>query len=115
MNFWQAREGWRSGEVSIEIERLSSDKKSIRELENFVNRYRGNIMATIRTNLLDLTEMDYRLLCYFCAGFSAKAISVFTGDSTNNIYVKKSRIKDIIIKLDNENVRHKILEAITIK
>lgn len=101
--------------VSIEIERLSSDKKSIRELENFVNRYRGNIMATIRTNLLDLTEMDYRLLCYFCAGFSAKAISVFTGDSTNNIYVRKSRIKDIIIKLDNENVRHKILEAITIK
>ena len=102
-------------QVSLEIERLSSDKKSIRQLENFVNRYRGNIMDTIRTHLPDLTNMDYRLLCYLCAGFSAKAISIFTGDSTNNIYVKKSRIKDIIVELKDENVKREILEAITVR
>ena len=77
-------------QVSLEIERLSSDKKAISQLENFVNRYRRNIMNTIRTHLPDLTNMDYRLLCYLCAGFSAKAISIFTGDSTNNIYVVHS-------------------------
>ena len=102
-------------QVSIEIEHLSSDKKYIRQLEDFVNRYRGNIMNTIRTHLADLTEMEYRLLCYFCAGFSAKAISVFTGDTTNNIYVKKSRIKDRILELKDEDIKRKILDAIAIK
>lgn len=102
-------------QVSLEIERLSSDKKAISQLENFVNRYRRNIMNTIRTHLPDLTNMDYRLLCYLCAGFSAKAISIVTGDSTNNIYVKKSRIKDAILKLKDEKVKRDILEAITIR
>ena len=102
-------------QVSLEIERLSSDKKSIHQLENFVNRYKGNIMTTIRTHLPGLNDMDYRLLCYLCAGFSAKAISIFTGDSTNNIYVKKSRIKDIIVELKDENVKQEILDAITVR
>lgn len=102
-------------QVSLEIERLSSDKKSIRQLENFVNRYKGNIMTTIRTHLPNLHDMDYRLLCYLCAGFSAKAISIFTGDSTNNIYVKKSRIKDIIVELKDEIIKQEILDAITVR
>lgn len=100
-------------QVSLEIERLSSDKKSLRQLEEFVNRYNGNIMDTIRINLPNLNKMDYRLLCYLCAGFSAKAISIFTGDTTNNIYVKKSRIKDIILTINDENAKRAILAAIT--
>ena len=100
--------------VSKEIERLSSDKKAIQQLEDLVNLYRGNIMALIRKELPSLTEMEFRLLCYFCSGFSAKAISIFTGDTTNNIYVKKSRIKDEIQKLDT-NVAELILAAISSK
>ena len=96
--------------VSKEIECLSSDKKTIQHLEELVNLHKGNIMKTIRENLPNLTEMEYRLLCYLCVGFSAKAISIFTGDSTNNIYVKKSRIKNEIMKLD-VNIRKTILQA----
>lgn len=102
-------------QVSIEIKRLSSDKNSILQLEDFVNRYKGNIMVTIRTYLPALTEIDYRLLCYSCAGFSAKAISIFTGSTTNNIYVRKSRIKDKIAELADEGIRSEILDAITVK
>ena len=97
--------------VSKEIERLSSDKETIHQLEDLVNSYKGNIMITIREELPHLTEMEYRLLCYLCVGFSAKAISIFTGDSTNNIYVKKSRIKHEILKLNSDS-RTKILIAI---
>lgn len=97
--------------VSKEIERLSSDKQTIRQLEDIVNRHKGNIMTVIRTELPHFTEMEYRLLCYWCAGFSAKAISIFTGDSTNNIYVKKSRIKNEIQDLEND-VKNAILSAI---
>lgn len=100
--------------VSKEIERLSSDKTSIQQLEELVNSYNGNIMSVIRRELPNLTEIEYRLLCYFCVGFSAKAISIFTGDTTNNIYVKKSRIKDEIMKLD-DNVKELILAAISTK
>lgn len=100
--------------VSREIESLSSDKKAIQQLEDLVNLYRGNIMALIRQELPNLTEMEFRLLCYFCAGFSAKAISIFTGDTTNNIYVKKSRIKDEIQKLDAK-IAEQILGVISSK
>ena len=100
--------------VSREIASLSSDKKAIQQLEELVNLYRGNIMSLIRQELPNLSEMEYRLLCYFCVGFSAKAISIFTGDTTNNIYVKKSRIKDEIQKLDT-NVAGLILAAISSK
>ena len=100
--------------VSREIESLSSDKKAIQQLEDLVNLYRGNIMALIRQELPSLTEMEFRLLCYFCAGFSAKAISIFTGDTTNNIYVKKSRIKDEIQKLDAK-IAEQILGVISSK
>lgn len=100
--------------VSREIESLSSDKKAIQQLEDLVNLYRGNIMALIRQELPSLTEMEFRLLCYFCAGFSAKAISIFTGDTTNNIYVKKSRIKEEIQKLDAK-IAEQILGVISSK
>ena len=100
--------------VSREIESLSSDKNAIQQLEDLVNLYRGNIMALIRQELPSLTEMEFRLLCYFCAGFSAKAISIFTGDTTNNIYVKKSRIKDEIQKLDAK-IAEQILGVISSK
>ena len=88
-------------EVSKEIEKLSSDKATILHLEDMVNLHKENAMKIIRDKLPKLHEMDYRLMCYWCIGFSAKAISIFTGDSTNNIYVKKSRIKNEILKLDN--------------
>ena len=90
---------------------MSSDKQSIRQLEDMVNHYKGNIMITIREVFPNLSEMEYRLLCYLCAGFSAKAISIFTGDSTNTIYVKKSRIKREILKL-NDDTKTKIIFAI---
>lgn len=89
-------------EVSKEIERLGSDKTCIQQLEELVNRHKNNVMMIIREKLPFLQEMDFRLLCYWCVGFSAKAISIFTGDSTNNIYVKKSRIKNEIAKLDKD-------------
>ena len=87
-------------EVSKEIEKLSSDKSTIQQLEEMVNLHKADAMKIIREKLPNLQEMDYRLMCYWCIGFSAKAISIFTGDSTNNIYVKKSRIKNEILKLD---------------
>ncbi len=80
-------------QVRQQIEGLSTNRQSIAELEELVNRYRKNIMKAARESLLQFSEMEFRLLCFFYAGFSAKAISLFTDDSIGNIYVKKSRLK----------------------
>ena len=84
--------------VKSEIEGLSRDKKCISDLEVIVNTHKQDIMILIRQEMPILTEMDFRLLCYLIAGFSAKTISVLTGDSTGNIYVKKSRFKKMLLE-----------------
>lgn len=89
-------------QVKTEIERFSSDKKFLRELECIVNSHTNGVMRMIRLELPHLSEMDFRLLCFLLAGFSAKAISVFTGDSTGNIYVRKSRLKTEIQAIDSQ-------------
>ncbi len=89
-------------QVKIEIERFSTDKGFLRELESILNLHMAGVMKTLRTELPHLSEMDFRLLCFLLAGFSAKAISVFTGDSTGNIYVRKSRLKNEIQAIDSQ-------------
>lgn len=90
-------------QVTKEIEKLSSDKKYLLQLESIVNKYKDNVMYVTREVLPELNEMDLRILCYFYAGFSAKAISIFTNNSTGNIYVKKGRLKERISLLDAKN------------
>ena len=87
-------------QVKTEIEKLASDKNYIIQVEEYVNKYRGNIMALLRQELPMFSPMDFRFLCFFYAGFSAKAISVFTNDSINNIYVRRYRYKEKILSLN---------------
>lgn len=62
-------------------------------------------MALLRQELPMFSPMDYRFLCFFYAGFSAKAISVFTNDSINNIYVRKYRYRDRILKAGTKHCK----------
>lgn len=86
--------------VKKEIDIFSS-KESVYHLEDIVNTHRNNIMKKIRSTLPQFGEVDFRLLCFIFAGFSAKAISIFTGNSVGNIYMKKSRLKSKILSSDS--------------
>ena len=86
--------------VKHDIELLSSDEAHLRKIEEIVNTYKENVMAIAREALPLLSNVDFHFLCLFYAGFSAKAISVFTGNTTQNIYSRKSRLKSQIEKLD---------------
>lgn len=92
-------------QVKSEIERLSTDKKYIAQLEDIVNAYKSDVMRRIREEIPEFSEMDFRLLCFLYAGFSAKAISIFTGNSTGNIYMKKSRLKREILRRNTPSCR----------
>ena len=86
--------------VKKEIDIFSS-KESIYRLEEIVNMHRKNIMKKTREAMPKFRELDFQLLCFIYAGFSAKAISIFTSDSIGNIYMKKSRFKAKIIQSDS--------------
>lgn len=90
-------------QVRNEIEKLQTNKRYIQQLEDIVNRHKEGVMQLLRESMPEFSELDYRLLCFLYAGFSAKAISVFTGDSIGNIYMRKSRLKSKISASNAQN------------
>ena len=86
--------------VKTAIDRMAGNRKEMQELENIVNEYCDNAMAHIHAELPELPYDDTVLLCYIYAGFSAKAIHLFTKNSISNIYSRKSRLRDYIKQSD---------------
>lgn len=91
-------------EVKRFIEQFSSDKKTLQDLENTVNKCCDNVMRKLREELPTLDELDYRQLCYHYARFSGKLIGVLMGKSQANIYMRKSRLKD---KIEQSDIKSK--------
>lgn len=86
--------------VKKAIDRMAGNRKEMQELESIVNEYCDNAMAHIHAELPELPYDDTVLLCYIYAGFSAKAIHLFTKNSISNIYSRKSRLRDHIRQSD---------------
>lgn len=74
------------------------DSKSITELESIVNRYMNNILVKIREQLPELNRKDLIFLTYLYAGFSPRAVCIFTDIKIKNYYNRRSRLKDRILK-----------------
>lgn len=90
-------------QVKFEINKFANDKKSIAQLEAIVNTYKRNVINLIRMDIPTISERDIKLLCYIYAGFSAKSISIFIGETTGNILTRKYRLRSKISKLDTIN------------
>lgn len=80
-------------DIKKEIDLFSNNQETINRLEEIINRYEQNVMMIVRREFPALKEKDYKFLCFVYAGFSAKAICVFTGDNLANVFTKKSRFK----------------------
>ena len=90
-------------QVKSEINKFANDKKSIVQLETIVNTYKRNVIDLIRSEIPGISERDIKLLCYIYAGFSAKSISIFIGETTGNIITRKYRLRTKISKLNTIN------------
>lgn len=95
--------------VKKAIDRMAGNRKEMQELESIVNEYCDNAMMHIHAELPELPYDDTVLLCYIYAGFSAKAIHLFTKNSISNIYSRKSRLRDYIRQSDAPH-RQKLLD-----
>ena len=76
------------------------DSKNIEELENLVNTYLDNILAKVRNQLPELSRKDLTFLTYLYAGFSPRAICIFTDIKIKNFYNRRSRLKERILTSD---------------
>lgn len=78
--------------ISI-ISNLSKDRKTISELEAFVNTYKNNLMSDFRCEFPALKDEDYLLFLYIVVDFSSRAISILIGESLPVVYNRKSSLK----------------------
>ena len=90
--------------VRTEINKFASDKRSIAQLEKIVNTYKRNVINLIRNEIPNISDRDIKLLCYIYAGFSAKSISIFIGETTGNILTRKYRLRAKITKLNTPSM-----------
>lgn len=98
--------------VKSVIDDLSNNKKTLDELEDIVNKCRNNKMAQLREDMPELKEKDFKLACYLFAGFSNRIICVFTGDTIENVYKRKSRLK-AKIAASNTPSRHAFTDTMS--
>lgn len=76
------------------------DSKSIAELEVIVNSYLDNILVRVKEQLPQLGRKDMVFLTYLFAGFSPRAICIFTDIKIKNFYNRRSRLRDRILSSD---------------
>ena len=81
-----------------------SDDKEIMALEEIVDAFRGGVMKKLRAEFPRFKEEDFKVMCYWYAGFSPTAMCVFMKvDDINDIYKRKSRLKTRIEKSESPN------------
>jgi hypothetical protein len=86
--------------VLEKINEIRSDK-FYSSLECIVNENLDNIISKLRQQAGDnLKEEDFRFITYICAGFSARAVCLFTNLQKSNFYAKRTRLKSKILKLN---------------
>lgn len=76
------------------------DSKSISELEKIVNTYLDDILIKVKQQLPILSRNDMVFLTYLYAGFSPRAVCIFTDIKIKNFYNRRSRLKERILASD---------------
>lgn len=85
--------------IEEELNKLRS-KKNLKQLENAVDNYLGGIMSCLREECPFFKEEDFTFLSLVFAGFSVRAVCLFTNIKYKLFYLKKSRLSKRISSSD---------------
>ena len=83
-------------QVLKQINDLGNDE--VQKLEEIINTYRNNLLNAFRNDFPTLNNEIYKFATYSFSGFSPRAISILMNEKIENIYNKKSRLKNRIQK-----------------
>lgn len=76
------------------------DSKSVEALQDMVNIYVDNILVKVTEQLPTLSKADVKFLTYLYAGFSPRAVCIFTDIKIKNFYNRRLRLKERILSSD---------------
>ena len=85
--------------IRQELEKQRSPQ-NMKEIEEAVNRYMGNLMNMLREECPSLKEQDYTFLSLVFAGMSVRAVCLFMDIKYKLFYLKKSRLAKRIAASD---------------
>lgn len=88
--------------IKREVEKLKSHK-NLAVIEESVNQYTDNIITTLRQECDSFKESDYVFITLCIAGFSPRAVCLFTDIKYKQFYQKKRRLKERIEKSDADH------------
>ncbi|MCM1484454.1 MAG: hypothetical protein NC043_08965 [Muribaculaceae bacterium] len=86
-------------EVESQIADLRSSK-SLSELESMVDTYLDSLLSKAKAQMPWLSKSDITFLTYLYAGFSPRAVCLFTDIKIKNFYNRRSRLKERILASD---------------
>lgn len=86
-------------EVEKQILKLR-DNKSVETLQEIVNTYLDNILVKVTEQLPELNKADIKFLTYLYAGYSPRAVCIFTDIKIKNFYNRRLRLRDRILASD---------------
>lgn len=75
-----------------------ANRKNIQKIIDAVNEYMENILTRIQEEFPDMDDADVEFYALVLAGFTAKAVCLFTGVKYKTFYAKKSRFLSRINK-----------------
>ena len=85
--------------IEHEVKKLTG-KKNLIEIEDIVNSCLDDIIMKMKSQLSDFSSDDITFLMLCIAGYSSRAISLFTGIKPNSTYTKKRRLINRIAESD---------------
>lgn len=103
----------KSKDLKERIERLVFDEKMFQDIELLVNLDYNGIIDELRQGKYGrFTEPDYKLLSMMLAGFTIQDCQIFMGYSYDNLYARRSRIRQKI-RMSNGAQKEVLLEIFT--
>lgn len=80
-----------------------SSKSYLVQLEEQINGCYDNILEKLKSEFPTLSENEYMLSCYLCAGFTTQAICLFLNCNSSAVYNRISRLRKKIKDSTSEN------------
>lgn len=90
-------------QVKMLIDEISSGGEYFTVIEDMTNRHRDNILQRLKEEILSISDDEYKLACYLCAGFSTQAICLFFGCTKEVLYRRTYRLREKIKKSNSTN------------
>ena len=75
---------------------LYGSSKANKLLEELINEYYDNALHRLRSEVKLPDEKHYQLVCMLLAGLSINFIASLTGETTNAIYKRRDKIREVI-------------------